>query len=381
MVPQTVDDVHVDTLRMRGPKIFGDASDETGRKLAIVGLMERYGRLMHNVDVSYANKWRIRFALPQGRPYPREGGFNFANDPQWKEAVIGVRGFVVDQSVTYMDYVENGAGKNDGQTIGLLSDRSEALVAAARHHFNHDFKIDGNAAANADLFHGIESCLAAGTVAAADRVALPDDTYAGLDTDLAAYGGSGQWSADMSVKPNATAATDWPFGSGPVSYDFNSPLLVNTTSTTWASGTSFVDNAEEVLRFMFDAQNNRCQLDKEMTPAPLFGLLGADMLREAKEYFSSKQVILQEWKEARDFGLAATLEFEGNMLTSDFHIGSTSGYCINPAAIEFFTHMPKLWDVEGPTWKFEIQKFLFLLRSLGNYRLRPRHLGKWYPYA
>lgn len=380
-IPSTIDNVHVDALRMRAPKIFSDAAKETGRKLAIVGLLEKYGNLMFNADVSWANKWNIAYGLPEAAALTPTSEFNFPNTPRWDQATIDLRAWYIDQSIHYFDWVKNGAGKNAEGTISLLSDRSEALVEGARHQFNLGFTVDGEASGYTNLPHGLESLFGAGTVAAGDKVVQPSDTYAGLSTALGAKPGSTRWTTAMVTKPNSTIATDWPYGNGPVSYDYNSPLMVNISSTAWAGGTTLLDNGEEILRYMCDAQAHRTGMQTEYGGAPLYCLFGSNALRDIKQHFADKQIILQEYQEARDFGLANTVNFEGKMLTNDFHIGADIGYCINPKAVEYFTHFSDLWDVEGPTWKFEMQRFLFLLRSMGNFRLRPRHLGKWYAAA
>lgn len=381
-VPQTVSDVYVDALAMNSAKIFGDQSDETGRNLTVIGLLEKHGRLMYNQTVSWANKWRISYDLPPSRAYQRHGDYSFATTPRWKEANIRVQGFTIDQSIVYMDYLENGGGTSREGTINLLDDRSKALVAGGRLAYNKDFFNDGNSAAGTGRFHGLDSCLGDdGNTVAADLVANPSDSYAGLNTNLGTFGGTGLWTTDLATPPNATIGNDWPFGSGPLPYDANSPLLVNSSSTSWQDGLEIIDNADELFRFTFEAQASRIQADPEFTGANLFMICGSTFLKNAKQHYANKHIILQEFQEYRDFGLANILEFEGKGLASDWHIGANTAYVINPIAIEYFTPSAKLWDVDGPVWRFEYQKFLFLLRALGNFRLRPRHLAKIHPYA
>src|SRR6185312_4889777 len=76
---------------------------------------------------------------------------------------------------------------------------------------------------------------------AADIVVVPGDNYAGLTTGLGDYGGSwnGAW-------PNS--------GDGDDAYDFNSPALINYTSTAFGgAGNVWSTNATAALRYIITA--------------------------------------------------------------------------------------------------------------------------------
>jgi hypothetical protein len=81
---------------------------------------------------------------------------------------------------------------------------------------------------------------------AADRIAEPSVTYAGLSTALANQGGT--WTANLTTSPNATLANDWPDGTGDSEYDYFAPKLINWSSTGWGTGaTDLRDNCWRVI--------------------------------------------------------------------------------------------------------------------------------------
>ena len=133
--------------------------------------------------------------------------------------------------------------------VKIVSSVIESMLSDFKEHFEDEIYKDDSDAGNSDRLTGFHSAL--GYTGSA-QYAQPDDTYAGIDTDLGSYGGS-------------IISGSWPAGQFDGEYDFWSPLIVNYTHADWTATTdTWADNADEVLRagITLGAKNN--SLDGQM---------------------------------------------------------------------------------------------------------------------
>jgi len=114
--------------------------------------------------------------------------------------------------------------------IKIFGAREKMMREGLMRQLGKEWYVDGNAAGNAERFHGVESMMSSGVQTAADDLAtLPNDTYAGVST---AYG---------SLKSNAVKGVDEEYGVW-------SPVIVNTNVNPGGGNRAWADFADEFMR-------------------------------------------------------------------------------------------------------------------------------------
>lgn len=208
-----------------------------------------------------------------------------------------------------------------------------------------DLYIDGYASGNEHKLLGLNSYSGTGTTVVGDIVAKPDDSYGGRDTDVGSYAGT--WSTNLtgSAIPNASIATDWPWGKGSTQYDHNSPKLFNWSSTAWPSGASnaFINTAAYTIRAMITALSRLGgRADK-----PTLVIMSSKMFVDFKNLMDDAFRNLLPHEEARDLGFPTdVLNYDGLMVTSDYDCPDNELHMINTNKLEWHSAMPELiWSI------------------------------------
>jgi hypothetical protein len=215
-----------------------------------------------------------------------------------------------------------------------------------------------------------------GNTVAADIVANPSDTYCGQSTALGNNGGN--WTADLATSPNATAATDWPWGNGDTEYDCLSPLLVNYSSTGWnTSSTEWIDNCEEVLRFAGIA----CASKNGDDNVPMLHMLDSKLYGDFLNFHAARNRIVLPHQESQDLGFSKTMNFEGSAVHFEFDCPANTGYGITPNNVELFSMESQLFVPDGPEWSIERKGWLYEVGFFGNMRFQPKFFAKYAAYA
>lgn len=369
VLPSTVT-AALSVVNTTAPKYFKEESDLTMRNRVVLALMEKYGVIEYNANIGHSSVWTVKYKNPTTSPFTNRQDIRFGASQNRKQLTIEPRYYHGTESLSYHEAQQNSA--TELQIVSLMDKKQEDLAMSMKNTFCSKFFNDGYT--NTSWFHGIDSCMGTGTTVAADKVAQPSDTYGGLSTALGAVASS--WSSDLATSPNANAATDWPFGQGDAQYDYISPLILNTTSTSWSNGTAFADNCEEVMQYMKNAQDHR--VGKEMrTNSPYVHLLASDYFNSFEAFFRPRQEIMVPL-EAQELGFRDNVfNFDGTWVTPDYDVPSSSGYYVCPEQMEFFTPNAQLYDVEGPVWSTPDQAYLMISICAGNYRLQPRFLGNY----
>jgi hypothetical protein len=139
-------------------------------------------------------------------------------------------------SMSKMERLENSGTE---AIIKVYSTIATNLVKDMEEAFSEELYINGYLAANAKRFHGIESIFGYTNTGfnVAQYVLAASQTYAGLNTQLNAYGGT--WSGT------------WPTGRGTTEYDFWTPLIVNfgSTSFTASPNNDWAHSAHDAMRY------------------------------------------------------------------------------------------------------------------------------------
>lgn len=365
-------------VKTEAPEYLAGAQDETLRSRMLLKLLSKYGRVSYNQAGSHMCIWTIQVKEPPIQSHGAYGEFTFDEHDCYEQLAIDWRGYLGTDKMSE----KHKAIASNGNGLVIIDYYDQAiprLERSMRNRFHKEMFVDGYADGNDDRWCGLDSCMGTGTNVVADLVGQPSDTYGGLSTALNGIGG-GTWSTDLASasRPNAAVATDWPWGTGSTQYDANSPLQINTTSTSWpASSNVWADNVEFAIRQALNWQENRGGPDNR----PKCCLWAGDLYTPIQNYFSARFRDIIPHREADDLGFEGTLNFDGCMMKTEYDVPATTGYGMSMEAIELAFVYSSMWETEGPEKDMKSDSILFKIRSFGNVRLRPKGLVKFKSYA
>jgi hypothetical protein len=358
------------------PKYTKGASDMTLRKRLLLAMLQKRGRIAYNASGTELI-WQLKFSQPPVTQADGDGGVvDFSNHRAYRQVSVDWRGYRATDSMGQKQQLMN---KGTEALVNLFQSKSNNLQQSISDTFSSELYKDGEATGRESAVHGLETFMGAGTVAAGDIIAQPSDTYGlgQLSTGLAAYGGN--WSSGLSTKPNSTVATDWPFGNGSAEYDFNSPKLINWSSSAW--GTSAVTWEANCWRAI-STGIIWLTTTGGSDGMPSICALSPDMFQGYKNAQEVKTRITVPHKESEDLGFGNTLNQDGVSLQSDFDCPANTGYFINVNQMKVHSLTPQLFWHEGPDkdprsgWSW-----LWGYGFWGNVEYKPKHFGKLFSYA
>lgn len=381
------EDAHIVNVRTAAPQYMAGFADLTIRGHMLLALMKEMGMITYGAT-ALNTIYQIRVYEPEVRTSNDSTRKIFQNHSGYEQCQVAVRWYEATDLLTEIQWKLN---QGRTQLIDLYEQKMKDLGTAMVRRLNEWIYRDGNLAAFQDGFQGFESCLAeAGGTVATDRIALPSDSYAGQNTNLANFGGS--WSADFPVADrfNAGLTNDWPHGSGTSNYDAFSPLLLNWSSSNWASGSGlWTDNCEEVLRegsAIMRARNGYMNVSQ----IPLVYLMPAHMYTGAENFYSQRFRTIQPFR-AGDQGFPGqnSLYLDGVVLKQDYACPVNTFYGLSPQHIELFFMICRnpvngehpMLDIEGPVWETSAAAYLMRIQTGGNLRMQPKFMIKGARYA
>src|SRR5215471_7594070 len=214
-----------------------EVEDNIMRNRKLLALMRSKGRITfgHAGDVL---DWKIRYKRAPMRVFRESETLTFSRINRWKTAQLDWRGYASTDAITKLERLKN---KNVEAIVKIYSQMTESLMDDIQENFHDELYVDGNLAANAGRIHGFESWFGTSGLQPQGFVGINADSYAGLNTALANYGGT--WTT-------VTNQTTWPRGSGDPEYDFWTPLVVSYTNGSWTATTkTWPNTCSEALRF------------------------------------------------------------------------------------------------------------------------------------
>jgi hypothetical protein len=378
-IPLTLQDVSNDIMLVQIPKWIKKVEEMVMRKTFLFRRIRQGGRVV-NEPGGYELIWNAKIRLPEVEGFSNHEGIAFSPISKEIQFRLGFRNFRASDAMSWLDGVIN-----QGQTAfrRLVNDKAKDLRAAMEKDMEAGVYRDGDLAANILKPHGIESGLAAGTVTTADRIAIPDDTYANQKTNLANNGGF--WSANLGTPNNASLANDWPDGQGDSDYDCNSPKLINTNTLAWGTGsTTHGDNLyraiSQGMTWMGITGGDGGTPDLCPTDANSF-----QRLREREEAKMRLTMPVQSGVDLGMPGHAGSLNLDGLTIYPDFWCPGYTSYLLRSDQVEIVNRLGggNLFESHGP---IEIPHMMFakvwaILASCNLKFATMRHFGKIHPFA
>lgn len=356
------------------PRFMKGAADETVRRRMLLSYLRKYGRIVLNAN-SPVCIWNIKYKQQPIESAGDGGTLTFTRHDLYKQAALNWRGYVGTDMMTEKEYLMN---QGPGRILNRYSEVIPSLMEAMTDNFGGEMILDGEATDRQNNLHGIESFMGSGTTVANDLIAQPSDSYAGLATNLGSEGGSWSTNLGTGVYPNAAVGSDWPNGKGSYQHDFYAPLLLNSSSTRWGTGsTNFESNCERIIRqgiiWLANKGGN--------SGRPKMVLLSADRYSAFLNHLSTKQRVIVPHKESQDLGFEDTVNFDGVSIAFDYEVPPSTGYMLNVQNMELASLDKVLFGYRGPDWSMRDRAWLFYVGFWGNMRYRPKHFAKIYDYA
>jgi hypothetical protein len=300
-----------------------EVEDAMLRNYKFSAMLQSDGRIEYNC-AGRGFDWRVRF-----RNHPMEGNTGettrtFDRKNLYKTAILDWRGYQATDAISERELQEAKDSKN--ALIKVIDGFGDRIKKSMEQGLAQQYLVDGNASGNEKFWHGLESFFgatqtvnsstgAARTANAGDFVGYPNDTYAGLNTNLGDAGGS-QYSGSV-----------WPNGNADVEYDYWTPLLVNYTCTGFGgTADTWVAQGDEAMRFgIIHSQRN----ESEGLPLDMIWLarnLYYDFLNliDGKE-----QIITTADTKMKGLGFGNSVMFDGVEVTWDTAIANNVGYGLN----------------------------------------------------
>lgn len=371
-VPPSVEG-HVNLIRDLTPKYWKMVSDLTVRNYLTYFNMRKFGSLTFNGS-SHTQVWNARVKKATVQAAVANQNIEFVNsdtDIQFYTGIKGYRGTDLYPQEEYL-MARNAPEKVNDRYDQKTRDLAQAMVE----HLSHAFFKDGNDSANVNEFVGLRTPLAydAATCTIADKVALPNGTYAGQSCALGNLGG--YWTADGGTKPNATLAKDWPMGQGSPEYDGTSPLIINYGSTAWGTGGStWKLNAVAAASFAMTAMLHRG--GQSMTGAPIQCTMASEMFVDLKESFRANNRQIMPFRDG-DLGFPGeTMHVDGMVYSMDYAIPLGNAFMYLPQYVESFFLHDDIYLADGPNYSMEKAAFLYSTCSFGNNKFQPKYLARF----
>lgn len=348
------------------------AENNTLRKRILLAMAKKRGRVTTG---GYGKNlvWDVMFDQPPAGARSSGSQVNFTASDCYRQMELDWKEYF---STDFMSEKDTLMNSGTAAIVNRYTQIMPNMVTRLDELLNSELYVDGYAAGNELKLNGFDSFTGVGTTIAADLIAQPSDNYGGRSTVLGSEGGS--WSTELSTKPNNAVATDWPEGTGSVSYDYITPKLVNWSSSSWGtSAQTWLANCEVSLRQarIWSAQTGGIE------GVPELAVMTGKMYREFGDKQSSKSRIVVPHSEAEDLGFSDTLNFEGMTLAYEYGVPVNSCYGFNIMEMEYRVLGGQFYINHGPEWSPESNGYTYKIGHYGNLKFNPKAQFKLKNYA
>jgi hypothetical protein len=320
----------------------------------ITALLTKKGRVSYNHGGKNLD-WRIKKSRNSMTGYGDMQAVNFDRVNRHEVATLDWRGYMLSEAVSKMEKLAN---KGKEAIVNFVSELTESMIDDIKYHFAREFYLDGNGVGRDHAIHGFLSWLGFTSNA---QYTLPDDSYAGLDTDLQAYGG-------------AVISGAWPSGKFDPEYYFWSPLIVNYShanfGSSWAAGC--IDALRNGIIFQKNSKGIQGQLDLILITAAMYAEL-LDQLDE-KERIQVERGAKNS--ELISLGFKDVVNFDGVDVTYEVDTPADSGFGLNFKELELCSMQGQLF-VPGKDYDIATLADRYTLDFFGNLKGNPRSTVYW----
>jgi hypothetical protein len=326
------------------------------------------GKITKKIDGGTAVDWAVQMSLPTTTTWSGES-LTFAQHDPNKRAFVTCRPYIVTDELTEETEKVNAG---DAALIKLFDVRGPNMQQSIEEKIHEALYKDG--ATYTTDWHGLETLFTVDTPGAADRLAVPSSTatYGGLYTALGTYGGS--CSAALGTQPNATLAKDYPEGTFDYEYAFWTPIVLNSSSTTWVGSgyTTWGDTAVRCIR----QGRLWATVGNGERGAPDMCIMGSDWFYQFANAQDAKLVINAAADEDLEVSFRG-FQVEGLTINTEYNCPSSKAYLLNTNQMEMVTLGSDMFDPMGPTKDPRSRSWLSSITSWGNFKfVSPKYFCK-----
>lgn len=340
------------------------------RNYQMLAVLQRAGRVSRN-NAGEGFDWPVQYRLHRVEGNTGETPRNFERTNLWKTAALEYRGYQATDAMYRKEFRSN---RGQQAIVNVFRNFTTRIETSLKQAFGREIYKDGNLPANNTTWHGFESFGAYnGTINistgaqrsanAADKVAYPSDTYAGLSTILGNYGGEQE------------SGVPWPEGVADSQYDFWSPLIVNYNSTSFGPDSSMGAwhlYGDEAMRYGIVHAQRNTTMDGQMTNIWLDRNLWIKLLNLLDD---KEEIQVTSQNGLRALGFTNVLTFDGVEVSWEAGVPTNTGYGMNYNAVELMCMDPNLLESEGPEYDIFTQAFVAVVGTLSNFKFScPRNV-------
>lgn len=290
---------------------------------ALMGLIRSNGGIVYNAtEDDY--RWRVRHKRHQvERGDPHDATRSFVKKNRYLKAELPIRHYHMGTSYGRLE-----ALLSRGKGTLLYNEIDESTKAMAEDFvegFRMDLYEDGNAGTQLTI-HGLESWLSENGLLSGGYIGEPNDSYAGLNTELGYYGGtfSGTWPDGVSTTPE---------------YSAFSPIITDWNSAQFGTN-GWANNWQKALNFHYTYQAS-IRKDK-----PDITIMANDLLRIAKDSLIGKTTFeITQTSKMTDLGFD-TLSYNGQEIVTEFGVPSEACYILTSKHLQMRCVTPTMLYTE-----------------------------------
>ena len=370
-----------DWARSIGTTIINYLREEeltTFRKFKVFAALENSGNVVMNQG-GRGIDWQVRY---RNQPVMGNNGETprvFARQNLWVDAQLPYRGYQVTDSIYKKEMLENRGQQALVNVAGKMASR---LQESMEQHLAKEIYINGKTAENALRFHGLESMFAIdgtvnsstgakrgsgaspGSASGDDLFGWPQDTYAGISTQLGGVAGSQRSGV-------------WPNGEADPEYDFYSPIVVNYLSSGFRPAgltSSWRNNCVAATREAIHQTKRNDTKESEIDMVILDRKMYIDYLNTLD---SKERVIVTRTNGLKSYGFNDVFEQDGVEISTEYAVPANCGYGLSIANMELRCMEGSLMNAEGPFYNEDLQSYRYVVSVLANLKFKsPRNFFK-----
>lgn len=344
-------------------KYVREVENNLMRNRKLLALLKQKGRITYGWSGTEM-EWPVEYKRNTLDGYTGGDTLAFSRKERIKKAVLGWRGYSMTDA---MDKTERLQNSGTEAIIKVYSQIATNLVKDIEEAFSEELYINGYLAANAKRFHGIESIFGYTNSGfnVSNYVLAASQTYAGLNTQLGAYGGT--WSGA------------WPTGRGTTEYDYWTPLIVNygSTSFTPATNNDWAHSGHLAMRYgIIKSKRN-----KSTRGALDLITIDDEMYRQYLSVLDEKERIIIQKNADRSalvkLGFTDVVNLDGTDITYEYGSPENVGYGWNFSEMEIRSLQDQLFEPDGPDYDIATKTFRFSIDCLGNMVINPKFQVKF----
>ena len=346
------------------------AENLTSRRRLEVALPKKFGRFKYNCGGD-GFSWQAEFQQAVAQDNDGTQSVTPTSVDRYRQAFLDYQGGLDHDRITKREMLKN-AKPSDAQIVDVLGGMTDKLLRDLEDHFCSSFYNDGGAtttrpsgtrtwAAYTQTFQNAATTPTARTANAADPLAYPSDTYAGLSTIVANIAGS--WTSG-----------DYRTGTGTSSYDFWSPIIIRGLSTYFSSTGTWPANCVEAIKL-------GTMLNLRQKPAD-GGALDCYLMDATNMWFplsnrldAKERVVVSEAWNMPHYGMdqnQGVIMIDGVKCTWSYDVPTSEAYGINWKSVQFRSMQPTLFqlDKKSPEWISRERSLICIADYLGQWKFR-----------